>query len=389
MLQQNQALQQAMSQAANTSKRTSPKKKDPPTFSGRPDEDLALWIFSTEEYYDDYKEEMRDYDLRFSGSQSGYTSKYLQLLNKVEVELPEIVKRWFYQQNLRAETSTHIFTNVPADLAETIELAQRYEDAKAASKPKNEVQPTHKKAASSNDNKNGAEKPKVVKCHACGEPGHYAPQCPSKSHSAGATKKKLDSLVGRRPTRLTRDATPGSTLYLSSQPDVDESVELLMAQSSSFFCYLAQFGTVGDAQLSIFVDSGASLNAVSPAASSRLGLQVIEHDKPLRLQLGSSQSTTIPRRVTSLTLRAGKDFPPYTTDAFVLDVPEGHDMLLGMPWLRAQNPDIDWTSREISPRRSVSDGPSTSQPPNSALHNWEEKLHYHRYIALESASGSI
>ncbi|CAK4618447.1 unnamed protein product [Aphanomyces euteiches] len=60
MLQQKQAPQQAMSQAANTSKRASPKKKDPPTFSGRPEEDLALWIFSTEEYYDDYKEEMQD-----------------------------------------------------------------------------------------------------------------------------------------------------------------------------------------------------------------------------------------------------------------------------------------------------------------------------------------
>ncbi|DAZ97683.1 TPA: hypothetical protein N0F65_009684 [Lagenidium giganteum] len=174
-----------MSRAARSSKRATQKKKDPPVFAGRSDEDLNLWLFSTEEYYSKYHDEMEDpmsstfvnkvssnlgidamnwyrerkmtteapitwaifrkrikerfqdldfqykalsklHDMRLSGSQSDYTSKFHQILNQLDVDLPEIVKPWFYRQILRAETSAHISTHVPTDLVETIDLAQRF-----------------------------------------------------------------------------------------------------------------------------------------------------------------------------------------------------------------------------------------------------------------------
>ncbi|POM68642.1 Hypothetical protein PHPALM_15180 [Phytophthora palmivora] len=49
------------------------------------------------------------------------------------------------------------------------------------------------------------------------------------------------------------------------------------------------------------------------------------------------------------------DFPPYTNDFLVIDVPEEQGILLGMPWLRKENPDIDWVTERIQPRR-VNDG---------------------------------
>ncbi|KAF4027719.1 hypothetical protein GN244_ATG20656 [Phytophthora infestans] len=43
-------------------------------------------------------------------------------------------------------------------------------------------------------------------------------------------------------------------------------------------------------------------------------------------------------------------FAPYTTDAFVMEIPEGKHVPLGIPWLVEANPDIDWKSRAVSCR---------------------------------------
>ncbi|KAE9299145.1 hypothetical protein PR003_g23071 [Phytophthora rubi] len=45
-----------------------------------------------------------------------------------------MVKRWLYQQNLRPDTSSHISQNIPLTLLETIDHAQRFEDARKPSK---------------------------------------------------------------------------------------------------------------------------------------------------------------------------------------------------------------------------------------------------------------
>ncbi|EGZ18309.1 hypothetical protein PHYSODRAFT_418994, partial [Phytophthora sojae] len=37
-------------------------------------------------------------------------------------------------------------------------------------------------------------------------------------------------------------------------------------------------------------------------------------------------------------------------DILVIDVPEEQDILLGMPWLKTKNPDIDWVEERVRPR---------------------------------------
>lgn len=46
-------------------------------------------------------------------------------------------------------------------------------------------------------------------------------------------------------------------------------------------------------------------------------------------------------------------FAIYTIEAFVMDVPEDKNVLLGMPWFRDNNPDIDWVNNTNKPRTSA------------------------------------
>ncbi|KAE8986423.1 hypothetical protein PR003_g28472 [Phytophthora rubi] len=227
---------------ANTQKQ----KADPPKFNGKSSEDLELWLFHIEEHlsayasernspdsrfvdmvvpflspeamswYREFKNTLGDsprvwavfkqqirlrfrdsnydykllsklHNLRVSGTQQDYTSKFMLLLSQSSMELPEMVKRWFYQQNLRADTSCHISQNIPKTLQEAIEHAQRFEDARSA-RPRDAVQPVqpagNKKpgrasTAPTTRPSTDATKPPII-CHRCGEPGHIAPACPNR-----------------------------------------------------------------------------------------------------------------------------------------------------------------------------------------------------------------
>ncbi|KAF4040895.1 Retrotransposon gag protein [Phytophthora infestans] len=78
----------------------------------------------------DYKLLSKLYNLRVSGTQQDYTSKFMLLLSQLTIDMPEIVKRWFYQQDLRSDTSCHISQNIPTTLHDAIMHAQRFEDAR-------------------------------------------------------------------------------------------------------------------------------------------------------------------------------------------------------------------------------------------------------------------
>ncbi|KAJ8533303.1 hypothetical protein ON010_g13952 [Phytophthora cinnamomi] len=123
--------------------------------------------------------------------------------------------------------------------------------------------------------------------------------------------------------------------------------------SNKIYGYLEQHGRVGSHAASTFIDSGASFNAVSPRLVESLQLPVRDYSKPLIIRLGSGSTTIFPRRV--VTLKFALDgFPPYSSKAFVLDIPEGKDILLGMPWLVDTNPDIDWKLKTVRPRDRLS-----------------------------------
>jgi predicted aspartyl protease len=123
-------------------------------------------------------------------------------------------------------------------------------------------------------------------------------------------------------------------------------------QKDNVYCYLSHAGLIADKTVSAFVDSGASFNAIDPRVVKRLGLKVAECDKPLKLTIGNNQDVLVPRRITTLEVQL-HGFPVYKTEAFVLPVPEGKHLLLGMPWLREVNPEIDWREYVIRDRGST------------------------------------
>ncbi|KAG3053928.1 hypothetical protein PC121_g16542 [Phytophthora cactorum] len=194
------------------------------------------------------------HDLQVSGTQQEYSTKFMQLLSMSSIDMPEIVKRWFYQQNLRAETNSYVSQNSPLTLKDTIERVQRFEDA------------------------------------------HEAPKA-KQSSAAGAIKQN------RKGNRY--------------QPPKRRAV------------------------LSIY--------AACPHFAARAGLTIREHAGLLTIRLGGGKEAVIPRRVTSFSIIL-PDLSIYTTGAFVMDIPELCDVMLGMPWLEEVNPIIDWTAKSVRPR---------------------------------------
>jgi hypothetical protein len=191
--QQTAFMNHVLATNAQSHRRSQQKKGNPPTFDGKPNEDPDHYLYSTEKYYSadcgdamqaptsefvtlvysnlgpvaqaffheletsmtnadgtcqpipwelfktKFRERFREKDFEFklltklmlrpTGTQQEYTTRFLYLLSQLP-PLPEFIKRWLYQQNLRSETSAFVSQNVPENLSEVIELAQRFEDSR-------------------------------------------------------------------------------------------------------------------------------------------------------------------------------------------------------------------------------------------------------------------
>jgi len=123
----------------------------------------------------------------------------------------------------------------------------------------------------------------------------------------------------------------------------------MMHIKNNLYCYLKELGTVKDKEVAIFIDNGAGFQAISTDLSNKLNLKVKKYPHtPLELTLGGGVKTTIPRKVTSFTLKID-GFQPFHTEAFVMEIPEQCDVLLGLPWFKEINPKVDWKNLKISP----------------------------------------
>eukprot|EP00644_Phytophthora_capsici_P006689 jgi/Phyca11/103557/e_gw1.8.871.1 len=153
----------------------------------------------------EYKLLSKMYNLQATGSQQEYTSKFMMMLSQSNVEMPEIVKRWLYQQNIRGDTSSYISQNIPTSLQETIEHAQRFEDARKPTRGKPTVpttggngrqdgriqQPGRSRTGNTQTGKPAASAPVSSSgalpeptCFTCGQRGHKSPECPKKGTGA-------------------------------------------------------------------------------------------------------------------------------------------------------------------------------------------------------------
>ncbi|POM63288.1 hypothetical protein PHPALM_27414, partial [Phytophthora palmivora] len=351
MTAQQVSFQQQLLSQQTQSRLPQKKKGDPPTFQGNASEDLELWSFSTEQYYAQHREEMnrntsefvdmifanlgtiaqtwfrdlklslgadqpatwdlfkikirerfrdRDFqqkvltklhDLRWQGSQQEYTTKFLHLLSQLDEELPEPVKRWMYQRNLRSETSSFISQNVSDTLQATIELAQRFEDSRPAQPGrKPDIKKETKPQNAAGGKVTGTQKQSQVKptCEYCGKFGHTMDVCRARKRDA-QTLRVLADLIRQKTSSLVR--------------------------------------------------------------------RIVKVD----IQLTG--------------------FPVYTTEAFVMAIPEQKHFLLGMPWLEEVNPEIDWSNQIIKSRDTHG---VTSAAPNISH---DDLMMYYTKHALASASG--
>ncbi|GMF19938.1 unnamed protein product [Phytophthora fragariaefolia] len=248
---QHLMVQQAsfMNEMATQQSRANQQKQraNPPKFLGKQDEDLELWIFKSKSTLHrfsrrntenlvavqgthpcmvrdsdfEYKLFTKMFELPAAGAQQEYTSKFMLLLSRTTVEIPEVIKRWFYQQNLRPDISSYICQNIPSSLQDTIEHAQRFEDARkpstvrqqagnAGSTPQGRLDGRQQQGRSRTGgtqhprssmaaSQNPAAKPQEVTCFTCGAKGHKSPECPSKGTGA---PKKLSVSAGWRPAEI-------------------------------------------------------------------------------------------------------------------------------------------------------------------------------------------
>ncbi|GMF20534.1 unnamed protein product [Phytophthora lilii] len=240
-------------------------KANPPKFHGRAEEDLELWLFHIEEHFAAYTAEQNSNDSRFvdmevpflgvdvmawyrefkhamgsnprtwplfkhqiraryrdsdyefklltkmhdlqvTTTQQKYSTKFTQLLSMSSISMPEIVKRWFYQKNLRSDTSSYVSQHFPLTLKNTIDHAQRFEDAREQprSKPSsvsglpkpNRKDNRYQQVKGRYSDAKAQNPPKPITtlggctpdptCFTCGVKGHKSPECPRRG--TGASK---------------------------------------------------------------------------------------------------------------------------------------------------------------------------------------------------------
>lgn len=143
-----------------------------------------------------------------------------------------------------------------------------------------------------------------------------------------------------------------------------------------------------DYGISAFVDCGASFNAISECLAKELKCKIItETESPLVITLGLDETRTIERKYTSFAIRLNH-MSEVTITAFVFaDIPESHDILLGMDFLSQTNPLIDWTRKTITGREVADDESEDTKGKrllHYARHGFAEGSEQTLYTSLES-----
>ncbi|KAF1326791.1 reverse transcriptase, partial [Globisporangium splendens] len=229
-------------------------------------------------------------------------------------------KRFYFQNGLRNETAKKIKEESPNRLADVIEIASNFEFAHFAgkspqtssagsiSKPKAEK----KQFSQKSKDKQKDDWKKTAICHKCGKKGHIAPDCRAKKETANFINGSFYAILEVSAKAFSED---------TEQVDV-----------------------------SIFIDNGCSINGISPELAEKLHL-IVEEDpsQTMQISLGFGETIVKPKRLAVMHL-AITGFPMLRQKFQVMPIPEGKDVILGMMWLREQNPEIDWEALTLKPR---------------------------------------
>ena len=109
---------------------------------------------------------------------------------------------------------------------------------------------------------------------------------------------------------------------------------------------------LNDHPMKAMLDSGSTSNFLSADAAWTAGLTMEKKKEPYLLHVGNGELLPGQGKIThecrNLPLDIGGHQEKITLD--IIDT-ANHDIILGLPWLRKHNPNIDWTTQQLSMRR--------------------------------------
>ena len=389
-------------------------KGQPPTYEGKVDEDLELWIFSTTEYYSNSKELIKadneeivqevsinlkniaktwyrsycqkctskgvtrtwenflssirerfrpkDFEIRLRrkllhleqrGSIHDYISRFQRLLSQAEIPISELELRVYFQNKLRNETSRHIDEKSPKTLQETMDLATNYEYAYYPEGEKN-----------SKIGQNGSFKSKA------GQNGNFRKMENNNQRSKFTNEKENSKGIkfkgwkaeSRKPTN-NEDWKKSKTCFkckkvghISTDCKDKDSVNYIENNFGKYAALNVKAEVFNEEGKSVegeaFIDNGSSLVSISEELARALSLEIKEDpEETMEVQLGFDQKVNVSKR-TVLVKISVPGFKKFKGFVNVMPIPDNKDIMLGMLWLRENNPDIDWRNLTLKPRKN-------------------------------------
>ena len=110
-------------------------------------------------------------------------------------------------------------------------------------------------------------------------------------------------------------------------------------------------GEHGDRTVRALIDSGASVNFISQLVVAEMKLKPSAVPAPAVRTLNGERLTTYYYHTLPLRMLDAGGKQLKTADYFLAADIEGFDMVLGMPWLRNIDPDIQWTEGTWAQRK--------------------------------------
>lgn len=114
---------------------------------------------------------------------------------------------------------------------------------------------------------------------------------------------------------------------------------------------LTVIGRVGNKPAKILVDSGATDNFIDPGFAKEARIKVEKYEPNTQMvKLGNGSITSIEGKTENVDIRVRDWATPIVMEVLPLN---GYDAILGMPWLKSNNPDVCWKTLSLGPRVGV------------------------------------
>ncbi len=144
-------------------------------------------------------------------------------------------------------------------------------------------------------------------------------------------------------------------------PDAQDILLETLRTTSSITPSLTLQGSMLGHSVGMLLDSGASANLMHPALASKLGVRLGKVPWPITVILADGSRRECNQVVSGLDLRIKDQASEETADTklqfFVANMPGSqHDIILGMPFLKKENPTVDWLRRTVELRTTAGQG---------------------------------